>query len=92
MKVLKIMLSLCVSITLLSSCCNQNNKINSPPPNEIESFVSDELSLHNEIYKYNEMLNKKNNPFIVNGVYFSSEFDYNNDNIYDYTLVYALYS
>lgn len=92
LKVLKIMLSLCVSITLLSSCCNQNNKINSPSPNEIESFVSDELSLHNEIYKYNEMLNKKNNPFIVNGVYFSSEFDYNNDNIYDYTLVYALYS
>lgn len=92
LKVLKIMLSLCVSITLLSSCCNQNNKIISPSPNEIESFVSDELSLHNEIYKYNEMLNKKNNPFIVNGVYFSSEFDYNNDNIYDYTLVYALYS
>lgn len=92
MKALKIILSLCASIILLSSCFNQNNKINSSSLNEIESFVSNELFIHNEIYEYNEMLDKKNSPFIVNGIYFSSEFDYNNDNIYDYTLVYALYS
>ena len=83
MKIVKISILFLAFVFLLSSCKNQN---------ETNTVVSNDLFPYEAISKYKEKLNNEYSPFVVNSTYYSSEFDFNNDNINDYTLAYTLYS
>lgn len=83
MKIVKISILFFSFVFLLSSCKNRN---------ETNTVVSNDLFPYEVISEYKEKLNSEYSPFVVNSTYYSSEFDFNNDNINDYTFAYTLYS
>lgn len=83
MKIVKIGIIFLSFVFLFSSCKNQN---------EMRTAVSNNFSLYEVVSEYKEKLDNEYSPFGVNSIYYSTEFDFNTDNINDYALAYVLYS